>query len=194
MARAWIAVACAEHVHIGRQSGFMQVCHGKAAPLGRIRPGDRVIYYSPTVTFGGKDRLQAFTAIGLICERAPYQVTLASGFSPWRRDVDWQPAEETPIRPLLGRLAFTQAGANWGYQLRFGLFGIEEKDADVIAQAMTEGRRNSAWTPWAPPPQRKPLHAASEVNRMCGGAGAALGTCARADGQAARGQILPGSY
>lgn len=136
MADAWIAVASAEHVRIGRRAGFMQVCHGKAAPLRRIRPGDRVIYYSPTVTFGGKDRLQAFTAIGVARDRSPYQVEMETGFKPWRRDVDWQPAEETPIRPLLERLSFTQSGANWGYQLRFGLFGIDDRDADVIAETM----------------------------------------------------------
>jgi hypothetical protein len=116
MARAWIAVACAEHVCIGRETSFMQVCHGKAAPLRRIRPGDRVIYYSPTVTFAAKDRLQAFTAIGVVRDDAPYQVEMDSGFRPFRQDVDWQPAGETPIRPLLGRLAFTQVGGNWGYQ------------------------------------------------------------------------------
>ncbi|MBB3136124.1 hypothetical protein FHS26_003872 [Rhizobium pisi] len=142
MAHAWIAVASAEHVRIGRRAGFMQVCHGKAAPLRRIRPGDRVIYYSPTVTFGGKDRLQAFTAIGMARDVSPYQVEMETGFRPWRRDVDWQPAEETPIRPLLGRLSFTQAGTNWGYQLRFGLFGIDDRDADVIAEMMMQTRRD----------------------------------------------------
>ena len=30
------------------EAGFMQVSHGKAAPLRRIRPGDGVAYYSPT--------------------------------------------------------------------------------------------------------------------------------------------------
>ena len=145
MARAWIAIACAEHVRIGRRAGFMQVCHGKAAPLRRISAGDRVVYYSPTVAFGSKDRLQHFTAIGVIGDGEPYRVEQETGFAPWRRDVDWQPGEETPIRPLLGRLAFTQAGVNWGYQLRFGLFGIEEQDADMIAQAMTPGRRDSGF-------------------------------------------------
>ncbi|OWV70478.1 hypothetical protein ATY77_17090 [Rhizobium sp. R634] len=143
MAKAWIAVASAEHVRIGRQAGFMQVCHGKASPLRRITLGDRVIYYSPTVVFGGKDRLQAFTAIGMARDRAPYQVEMESGFRPWRRDVDWQPAEETPIRSLLGRLAFTRAGPNWGYQLRFGLFGIGEEDADMIAEAMSHADPNT---------------------------------------------------
>lgn len=47
MSRNWVAVASAEHVRIGRAAGFMQVCHGKAAPLRRIKPGDRVAYYSP---------------------------------------------------------------------------------------------------------------------------------------------------
>ncbi|MDD5576645.1 MAG: EVE domain-containing protein, partial [Acidithiobacillus sp.] len=56
MSRNWVAVASAEHVRIGRAAGFMQVCHGKAAPLRRIKPGDRVAYYSPTVEFGGKNK------------------------------------------------------------------------------------------------------------------------------------------
>ena len=136
MVKAWIAVASAEHVRIGRQAGFMQVCHGKASPLRRITPGDRVIYHSPTVVFGGKNRLRAFTAIGAACDGAPYQVEMESGFKPWRRDVDWRPAEETPIRPLLDRLSFTRVGPNWGYRLRFGLFGISDEDAGMIAEAM----------------------------------------------------------
>ena len=58
--RNWIAVACAQHARRGCATpgaGYMQVCHGKVAPLQRIRPGDRVAYYAPTVTMGGKDRL-----------------------------------------------------------------------------------------------------------------------------------------
>ena len=47
MSRNWLAVASAEHVEIGRDAGFMQVCHGKATPLRRVQPGDRVVYYSP---------------------------------------------------------------------------------------------------------------------------------------------------
>ena len=54
----WVGVASAEHVRKGRVSGFMQVCHGKESPLRRLKPNDGVIYYSPTVTFGGKDKLQ----------------------------------------------------------------------------------------------------------------------------------------
>jgi hypothetical protein len=76
----WIAVASAEHVRRGRREGFVQVSHGKAAPLKRIKPGDRVVYYSPTVTLGGKDKLQAFTAIGVVKEGEPYVFDMGNGF------------------------------------------------------------------------------------------------------------------
>ncbi len=42
-----VAVASAEHVWRGQAEGFMQVCHGKAAPLKCIQSGDWVAYYSP---------------------------------------------------------------------------------------------------------------------------------------------------
>jgi hypothetical protein len=135
MTRNWVAVASAEHVRIGRSHGFMQVCHGKAAPLRRVQPGDRVVYYSPTGAFRGRDGLQSFTAIGVVNDGTPYQADM-SGFSPFRRDVTWCRAEETPIRPLVGRLHFTSARPNWGFQLRFGLFEISEDDMAVIATAM----------------------------------------------------------
>ena len=136
MIRNWIAVASAEHVRLGRGAGFMQVCHGKAAPLRRIGPGDRVVYYSPTKTFRGTDNLQAFTAIGIAGADEPHQADMGGGFCPYRRAVTWLPAAETPIRPLLDRLAFTAARKSWGYQLRFGLFEIGAADMRLIANAM----------------------------------------------------------
>ena len=82
MSRNWVAVASAEHVRIGRSKGFMQVSHGKAAPLRRIHPGDGVVYYSPTNALGGKDKLQSFTAIGIVKDGAPYQVDLGRRLLP----------------------------------------------------------------------------------------------------------------
>jgi hypothetical protein len=43
--KSWIAVASAEHVRNGSTQGFIQVCHGKAAPLQRLKPNDWVVYY-----------------------------------------------------------------------------------------------------------------------------------------------------
>lgn len=143
--KSWLAVASADHVAIGRAEGFLQVCHGKLAPLQRLQPGDRVACYSPTRHYSpshalrGKDRLQSFTAIGTICECAPYRAdtdpTRTEIFLPWRRDVDWHMANEVPIDGLKDRLVFTRA-ANWGYRLRQGLVGISDSDMTTIAEAM----------------------------------------------------------
>ena len=53
----WIAVASAERVRRGRGEGFMQINHGKAAPLKRVKPDDRVVFYSPALTLGIKSSL-----------------------------------------------------------------------------------------------------------------------------------------
>jgi hypothetical protein len=132
----WIAVASAAHVRLGRAGGFMQVCHGRATPLRRLSAGDLVAYYSPSETFGGRDRLQAFTAIGVVEPRAPYQVDMGNGFTPFRRDVVWRRADPAPIHPLLGDLSFSRDNGNWGYQLRFGLFKVDPDDIKRIADAM----------------------------------------------------------
>lgn len=136
MRRHWIAVASAEHVTLGRGGGFMQVCHGKAAPLARIKPGDGVAYYSPAGTIRGKDRLQAFTAIGIVAPGAVRQANMGGGFRPFRRDVAWLEGRPAPIAPLLERLGFTAGRRNWGQRLRFGLLEVGADDFAVIAGAM----------------------------------------------------------
>ena len=132
----WVAVASAEHVAIGRAQGFMQVGHGKGAPLKRLHAGDRIAYYSPVRVFGTKDVCQAFTALGTVRDERVYQGRMANGFEPWRKDVDWLEAHEAPIRALLDALSFTQGKANWGYALRFGLLKVTANDMTLIAQAM----------------------------------------------------------
>jgi EVE domain len=132
----WIAVASAEHVRRGRSEGFMQVCHGKATPLRRVRPGSCVVYYSPTETFGGSDRLQAFTAFGIVRDGEAYQVDMGGGFHPFRRRIDWLDTRPAPIKPLLEQLELTRGQRNWSQRFRFGLVAIDARDMTVIAEAM----------------------------------------------------------
>jgi hypothetical protein len=132
----WIAVASGEHVARGRAAGFVQVCHGKGAPLRRMSPGDRVVYYSPSASFRGRDALKAFTAIGIVADREPYRVDMCEGFRPFRRDVAWLEAREASILPLREALDFTSCDANWGYRLRLGLVPVSEGDMSLIAAAM----------------------------------------------------------
>jgi hypothetical protein len=142
--RYWLAVASAEHARRGKELGIMQVCHGKGGPLRRLRAGDGVVYYSPTVSFGGKDRLQAFTLIGTAKDERIYQVEMEEGFRPFRRDVTYAEAEEASIHPLLDTLELTRGKRNWGYPFRFGLLEISKGDFDTIAAAMGVPRVSSA--------------------------------------------------
>ncbi len=135
----WIAVASAEHARRGCEEpgrGFMQVCHGKCAPLKRVQPGDRVAYYAPTVTMGGKDRLQSFVSIGIVQPGEPYSFDMGGGFVPFRRNVTYVPAQEAPISPLLDHFEFVEDRTRWGYKFRFGLFMVTDSDMRLIANAM----------------------------------------------------------
>ncbi|MCO6184956.1 EVE domain-containing protein [Rhizobium sp. L1K21] len=137
--KAWIAIASANHVAKGREGGFMQVCHGKSSPLARTSPGDMVIYYSPSSEMRGGERVQAFTAAGVITERSIYQYDMGENFTPWRRDVHWFTTQPAPIHPLLDCLEFTRGKRNWGYQFRFGIFAISDHDCRKILISMGIG-------------------------------------------------------
>ncbi len=162
----WIAVASAEHARLGRhsnscaptlatscvalppkgaelawggparRSGFMQVNHGKIAPLKRIQPGDVVAYYSPTVVYGVKDAFQSFVSIGVVQPGQPYAGVMGNGFAAWRRDVSYLESKEASILPLLDDLDFVEDRQRWGYKFRFGLFAISDHDMRLIARVM----------------------------------------------------------
>lgn len=132
----WITVASADHVAIGRAGGFIQVGHGKRAPLLRIHPGDRVAVYSPAQQFGAPEPLQAFTALGVVQPGEPYEADMGNGFVPFRRDLRFAAAATAPIRPLLDALSFAQPRSSWGAKFRYGLFTVSDDDLRVIAQAM----------------------------------------------------------
>ena len=144
MTAYWIGVASREHVRRGLAGGFCQLSHGKAAPLRRLKPGDRIVYYSPNSRYSPnhasreRDRLQAFTAIGTATAGKPYRAEMVSGFQPYRRDVAWHEACPTPLAMLQDELDFTRE-KNWGYRLRQGLIEISERDMATIAEAMFTG-------------------------------------------------------
>ena len=132
----WIGVACRAHVRNGQAGGFCQLGHGKQAPVKRLKPGDRIVYYSPRELLDGGEPLQAFTAIGVVADREPYLVQMSADFEAWRRDVAWRQSTDAPIKPLLPHLSFITDPARWGYPFRRGLFEVSADDFAVIAGAM----------------------------------------------------------
>ena len=136
MTHYWVGVASKDHVLIAVRGGFCQLSHGKKAPVKRLVPGDRILYYSPRTGMRAGEPLQAFTAIGEVLAGEPYQVEQSERFKPFRRDVRYFDARDAPIRPLLPRLSFAQGKASWGQVMRRGTFRIEPTDYRIVAEAM----------------------------------------------------------
>ena len=132
----WIVVASKEHVLKGAEGGFAQVCHGKCAPLQRMKPNDWIIYYSPKEKFDFSSPCQKFTAIGQVKDDLVYPFDMGNGFIPFRRNIHFFPCNETSILPLIDELDFILDKKRWGYPFRFGLFQIQEKDFQVIQNKM----------------------------------------------------------
>lgn len=131
-------MASAEQARFGRDAvkGFMQVGHGKLAPTKRLKAGDRVAYYSPTVVYAVKDDLQSFVSICVVQQGEPYAFDMGDGFVPYRRDVVYISAQEAAIAPLLDDFEFIESRQRWGYKFPFGLFDMSDNDMRLIAQAM----------------------------------------------------------
>jgi EVE domain len=134
----WINTVSREHVQRGVAGGFTQANHGKPSMLRKMQRGDWIIFYSPKTDYPEGAPLQAFTAIGQVSDDEAYQADMSSDVQPWRRNVEFLPCTETPIRPLLDELDFVEDKKRWGYRFRFGVFQIAEHDFNVIRSAMTQ--------------------------------------------------------
>lgn len=63
--RFFLAVAHRDHVLQGKQGGMVMVCHGKEAPLNKLRENDLLVYYSPRSVTNDKTtkNFMSFTAV-----------------------------------------------------------------------------------------------------------------------------------
>jgi hypothetical protein len=150
--RYWIAVASGDDVAAAVTGGFVQVNHGKAGPLERMRAGDGLAYYSPRERDEGGPPLQQFTAVGRVRDAPLSLADGADGEPVFRRAMDFLPAEPAPVKALLDELSFVRSRTHWGAAFRFGFLGVPEADFERIARAM--GRPFRADFPGdAPAPQ-----------------------------------------
>lgn len=131
----WIGVVSRDHVDENVAGGFTQVGHGRAGPLERMQPGDGFVYYSPRAEHPFGTPVQAFTAIGRVAQGGIFQAD-AGDPRPFRRRVEYLPASDAPIRPLLESLSFIRSKEHWGTAFRFGFLRIPEDDFARIAAAM----------------------------------------------------------
>ena len=132
----WIGVVSRSHVEIAVEGGFIQLNHGKKAPLQRLHAGDGLILYSPRTAYPAGEILQAFTAMGEVISGEIYQVEMTPDFKPYRVDVKFFECRETPIRPLIDKLSFIKNKSRWGAAFRFGQVKIPAQDFNLIAKTM----------------------------------------------------------
>ncbi|UII28932.1 EVE domain-containing protein [Fulvivirga maritima] len=134
----WLAVASKDHVKSGITQGIAQTCHGKAAPLKRMKKGDFVIYYSSKQTLGRPEKCQQFTALGKVLDDEVYQYQASEGFCPSRRNIEFLDSSDISILPLIEELEFILNKKSWGYPFRFGFFEINKHDFDLISSQMLQ--------------------------------------------------------
>jgi predicted RNA-binding protein len=132
----WIGVVSREHVQVGVRGGFIQLNHGKKAPVQRLRAGDGLAMYSPRTAYPDGEPLQSFTAIGVVSTGEVYQVEMSADFKPYRVDIRFLPGQEASIKPLVERLSFIKDKKHWGAAFRFGYLRVPEEDFRFIAEAM----------------------------------------------------------
>ena len=134
--RYWLGVVSRAHILIGVEGSFIQLNHGKKAPLQRMHTGDWICVYSPKEDLGSKTPCQRFTAIGRLASDRIYQVDMGNGFTPYRVDVEYHSCLEASILPLIEHLSFIKDKQHWGYAFRFGHLEIPEVDFRLIASKM----------------------------------------------------------
>ena len=73
----WIAVVSRDHAQIAARSGFLQVNHGKAAPLRKTSAGDEVFIYCPRSGMGAGEVLKRVEFRCVVKNDTIYQVEQA---------------------------------------------------------------------------------------------------------------------
>lgn len=132
----WLAAISKEHTMRGVADGFIQICHGKQAPLKRMKKGDWIMIYSSKESMHGKNKCQSFTAIGQVIDENIYSYKMSDNFVPFRRNIKFYACNEISILPLIYQLNFIQNKKLWGYPFRFGFFEIQKDDFNLISSKM----------------------------------------------------------
>ena len=140
----WIGVISKAHAQLGVAGGFIQLGHGKKAPLQRLHGGDQIVVYAPREAYPDGAVLQHFVALGRIVSGEIYQAEMAPEFKPYRLDIFYSKCRTTPIRPLIARLSFIKDKIRWGGAFRYGQLKIPAEDFNIIAEAMGAVREDAA--------------------------------------------------
>lgn len=129
----WLAVISLDHAKIAAGSSFLQVCHGKIAPLRRTSAEDQFFIYSPKTGMGRGESIMSITYRGSFDDEHIYQVEQSPDFFPYRKKVTFDYSfKPVPIHSIPG-MEFT-AKSNWGLMMRRGFIELSAADAARISE------------------------------------------------------------
>jgi hypothetical protein len=134
--RFWINTVSLDHVNAAVVGGFTQADHGARTRLGRPRPGDEMVFYSPRTNLRGGKPVRQFTALATITGDEPYQAIVTEEFRPWRLAASFHPCTPVDAKPLVEQLSFIADATHWGLPFRRGLFTIPCDDFFKISVRM----------------------------------------------------------
>lgn len=136
MSKYWIAAISKEHTELAIKGNFIQVCHGKKAPLKRMTKDDYIIVYSSKITMKENKKCQMFTALGRVIDDHTYSFEMTEEFKPFRRNIEFMKCNQISIIPMIENLEFISDKKYWGYPFRYGFFEINENDFNFITSKM----------------------------------------------------------
>ncbi|WP_073075402.1 EVE domain-containing protein [Flavobacterium chilense] len=136
MSRYWIAAISKEHAQLAINGNFIQVCHGKEAPLKRMKQDDYILIYSSKIKMTENEKYQMFTALGKVSDDRVYSFQMTEQFKPFRRNIEFLKCNEVSILPMIENLEFITDKKHWGYPFRYGFFEINENDFNFITSKM----------------------------------------------------------
>ncbi|MEI5995408.1 EVE domain-containing protein [Candidatus Enterococcus mansonii] len=129
----WIGVASKDHVEIGVSGGFCQLCHGKSAPLNKMKAGDWLIYYAPKRSLKTKEPCQEFIALGQVLSGDAYLYEMSPGFTPYRKNIAFlKNIQSVPLKTV----STFPLWQKYRSRLRFGHFQIPKELFDFVASNM----------------------------------------------------------
>ncbi len=137
----WINTVSKEHVLFGKKHGFVQANHGKESPLKRLKPGDKMLFYSPKTSLDNGEPLKSFTAVATIKDDEVYRADMSDDFHPFRKNAEYEDCDDVRIEPLIEDLNFIRNKKSWGFMFRFGLFEIKKHDFDLIYSIMKKRQK-----------------------------------------------------
>lgn len=136
MSRYWIATISKEHAQLAIKGSFIQVCHGKEAPLKRMKKDDYILIYSSKIKMMEKEKYQMFTALGKVSDDCVYPFQMTEQFKPFRRNIEFLKFNEVSILSMIENLEFITDKKHWGYPFRYVFFEINENDFNFITSKM----------------------------------------------------------